>query len=431
MSEFVRFVAWRYFVKSHRKHTFSVISLISICGLALGVATLIIVLSVMDGLIAKTEEIVLQSATHANVYRLIGNFDTYEDVEKQVESIPGVLGATPVVFREVLLTSKKGMAGAFLNGIDVEGYKKIADLAKLVVKGDYNCMTAGSKCDYIDKNKTFEDLNDFLGENSPLVPVAIGSDLAEKLHVVPGSVVSLITSGSRRSDDGDAVPVSGNLVVVAVFDSGMYDYDSRYLYAGIDETQKLLDIGKNASFVSTKVDNPGQILDYRLKMIERVGGFPFSVQDWRDLHKTTFKFFHLQKLIMFIILLFIALVASFGIITTLIMLVIDKTKEVSILRSVGAKKKVIRRIFMFDGFIIGLLGTVLGSLAAVIICFMLRRVEFPISKEIYFFATLPVQMSVETFAIVIVSTLLISVTATLYPSIKAAGITPIEGLRHD
>ena len=132
MSEFVRFVAWRYFVKSHRKHTFSVISLISICGLALGVATLIIVLSVMDGLIAKTEEIVLQSATHANVYRLIGNFDTYEDVEKQVESIPGVLGATPVVFREVLLTSKKGMAGAFLNGIDVEGYKKIADFLVLL-----------------------------------------------------------------------------------------------------------------------------------------------------------------------------------------------------------------------------------------------------------------------------------------------------------
>ncbi len=432
MSEFVRFIALRYFTQSHRKRTLSLISLISVLGLSLGVATLIIVLSVMDGLIAKTEEIVLKSATHANVYRLVGNFDTYTEVAKQVESIPGVLGAAPVVFREVLLMSEKGLATAFLNGIEPEGYKKIADLSELVVKGDYNCMKLKEKCGYVAQNLSkISDLDEFLDEKPQFIPAVLGSDLAEKLKVSPGSVISLVTSGSRSTAGEDAMPVSGNLVVAGIFESGMYDYDSRYLYAGLEETQQLLDIGRNVSFVSTKVDEPGKIEDFRIMMSERVGGFPFAVQDWRDLHKTTFKFFHLQKLIMFIILVFIAVVASFGIITTLIMLVIDKTREVSILRSVGAKKRVIRGIFMLDGFIIGLLGTVLGSIFAVAVCFLLKNIEFQISKEIYFFSTLPVQMSVETFAAVIFSTLLISVAATLYPSIKASGITPVEGLRHE
>ena len=407
-------------------------SLISVLGLSLGVATLIIVLSVMDGLIAKTEEIVLKSTTHANVYRLIGNFDTYTEVEKQVRSIPGVLGATPVVFREVLLMSENGLATAFLNGIDPVGYKSISDLSELVIKGDYGCLAKGEKCGYVAKNLfRMSEMDEFLGEKPRLYPAILGVDLAAKLQVDPGSVISLVTSGSRSRIGEDAVPVSGNLVVAGIFESGMYDYDSRYLYAGLDETQQLLDIGRNVSFVSTKVDSPGNILDFKSMMTERVGGFPFAVQDWRDLHKTTFKFFHLQKLIMFIILVFIAIVASFGIITTLIMLVIDKTREVSILRSLGAKKRVIRGIFMLDGFIIGLMGTVLGSILAVTICLVLKNVEFSISKEVYFFSALPVQMSFLTFAVVIISTLLISVAATLYPSIKASGITPVEGLRHE
>ena len=289
MSEFVRFVALRYFTQSHRKHTLSLISLISVLGLSLGVATLIIVLSVMDGLIAKTEEVVLKSTTHANVYRLVGNFDTYAEVEKQIESIPGVLGATPVVFREVLLMSEKGLATAFLNGIEPVGYKKISDLSELVFKGNYECLLKNEKCEYLEKNiYTMSEIDDFLGEKPQLFPVILGVDLAAKLQVSPGDVVSLVTSGSRRIIGEDAVPVSGNLVVAGIFESGMYDYDSRYLYAGIEEIQQLLGIGSNVSFVSTKVDEPGKILDFKSIMIERVGGFPFAVQDWRDLHKTTF-----------------------------------------------------------------------------------------------------------------------------------------------
>ena len=134
MSEFVRFIALRYFTQSHRKHTLSLISLISVLGLSLGVATLIVVLSVMDGLIARTEEVVLRYTTHANVYRMVGNYDTYEKTESILETIPGVLGSTPVVFKEVLLMSEKGLATGFLEVIEPEGYKKIADLSRLVTE---------------------------------------------------------------------------------------------------------------------------------------------------------------------------------------------------------------------------------------------------------------------------------------------------------
>ena len=432
MGELVRFIAFRYFTQSHRKHTLSTMSLISILGLSLGVATLIVVLSVMDGLIAETEKVVLRYTSHANIYKLIGNYDTYEETQKILAAIPGVLGSTPVVFKEVLLMSEKGLATAFVEGIEPESYKKIADLPQLVKEGDYNCLNLKEKCRYVEQNLAKkDDLDDFLEEKPHILPVILGSDLAKKLQVKPGALISLVTSGGKNIQGDDAAPVGGNLVVAGIFESGMYDYDARYFYAGIDEIQKLLGIGKNVSFVSIKVDTPGKIMDFKDVMMERVGGFPFAVQDWRDLHKTTFKFFNLQKLIMFIILVFIAVVASFGIITTLIMLVIDKTREISVLRSIGAKKRVIRGIFMLDGFIIGSFGTFAGSVAATAICFVLKQIHFSISKEIYFFDTLPVRISLETFATVIAATLLISVAATLYPSIKASGITPVEGLRHE
>ncbi len=431
MNEFSRFIAFRYFTQGRRRHTLSLITLISVLGLSLGVATLIIVLSVMDGLIAKTEDVVFKYTTHANVYRMIGIFDTYDDIVKKVESLPEVIGATPVVFKEVLLMSEKGLATAFLNGIETEGYKKIADMSKIMVSGDYECLDPEKKCDHLVKSlEKMNGLNDFLEEKTEIYPVILGSDLAGKLKAVPGSVISLVTSGAGKVS-GETVPVSGTMVVVGIFESGMYDYDSRYIYAEFAGSQKLLGIGKNASFVSTKVKNPGDISEIKRHMRDLAGGFPFAVQDWRDLHKTTFKFFHLQKLIMFIILVFIAVVASFGIITTLIMLVIDKTREISILRSIGAKKRHIRAIFMLDGFIIGLAGTIAGSIIAAAVCLMLKRVEFPISKEIYFFSELPAQMSAGTFAAVTAATLVISVAATLYPSIKASGITPVEGLRHE
>jgi lipoprotein-releasing system permease protein len=433
MTEFIRFIGLRYFSQGRKKSTLSLISLISITGLSLGVATLITVLSVMDGLVKKMEQTVLNSTSHSNVYKLLGSFENHEEITKKVLEIEEVTGAGPVVFSEVLISSGKHISGAILNGVDSENYRTVSDVPSLVTEGNFGCLHDEQKCNYEKKDVTHaEKLDDFLGENEGGLPgIIIGKDLAEKLKVSPGGIVTAVSSKGKRTAGEDAVPVSGSFIVAGIFETGMYDYDSRFAYSNIKDVQKFLQIGSHISFVSMKVKDPSKIDEINRKVMDKAGGFPFAVQDWKEMHKTTFKFLNLQKLIMFIILIFIILVASFGIITTLIMLVISKTREVSVLRSLGAKRSTIAGIFIFDGFIIGLIGTLLGAVLAAVMCIALSRINFPISKEIYFFSTLPVEMSLFSFLSVMVSTMIISIIATLYPSLKATGITPVEGLRYE
>ncbi|HQN72626.1 MAG TPA: ABC transporter permease [bacterium] len=433
MTEFIRFIGLRYFSQGRKKSTLSLISLISITGLSLGVATLITVLSVMDGLVRKMEQTVLNSTSHSNIYKLLGSFENHEEITKKVLEIEEVTGAGPVVFSEVLISSGKHISGAILNGVDSENYGTVSDVPSLVTEGNFGCLHDEQKCNYEKKDVTHaEKLDDFLGEDEGGLPgIIIGKDLAEKLKVSPGGIVTAVSSKGKRTAGEDAVPVSGSFIVAGIFETGMYDYDSRFAYSNIKDVQKFLQIGSHISFVSMKVKDPSKIDEINRKVMDKAGGFPFAVQDWKEMHKTTFKFLNLQKLIMFIILIFIILVASFGIITTLIMLVISKTREVSVLRSLGAKRSTIAGIFIFDGFIIGLIGTLLGAVLAAVMCIALSRINFPISKEIYFFSTLPVEMSLFSFLSVMVSTIIISIIATLYPSLKATGITPVEGLRYE
>jgi lipoprotein-releasing system permease protein len=433
MSEFVRFVALRYLLQSRKKGALSFISLISVLGIAIGVATLISVMSVMDGIIAKTEETVLKSSSHANVYKLVGSFDNPYEIIEKVKKIPGVTAASPVVYREALLMAGTKVSGAVVNGIDPKLHLGICNFSEMMKSGSYDCFENPGNCAEKpgQRGDQLEAVNDFLDENSELHPVLLGSDLAEKLNAKVGTALSVVVSKGRVSFDGDSAPASENFTVVGIFETGMYDNDSRSAYMRLQDVKELMKIDDNVSFVSTRVENPGDIGEMRLAMHDAAGGFPFSVQDWRDLYKTTFKFYAMQKTIMFIVLIFIVLVASFGIISTLIMLVIGKTREVSILRSLGAKKSVIVGIFMLDGTIIGAFGNILGALLSVLMCLVLQKIEFPLSKEIYSFSTMPVVMSFSSFAGVMLSTFLISVAVTLYPSLRAAGITPVEGLAHE
>lgn len=431
MSEFIRFIALRYLSQGRKKGTISLISLISVTGLALGVAALITVLSVMDGFLSQMRETVLSSTSHANVYKLLGEFDNYEEIAGKIEKINGIKGVSPVVFNEVLISSGHEITGALLNGVDSENYVKVADVPNMMTQGKFNCLD-GSCSGENEKNRHEKNIDDFLGESSAVIPpVIVGSDIAEKLKIKAGSILTVVGSKGKIKKTEESVPVSRNFKVAGIFKTGMYDYDSRYIYAGINDVQDFLEIGKSVSFLSIRVEKIDLIKDVTAMVINETGGFPYAVQDWEEMHKTTFRFLELQKYVMFIILIFIILVASFGIITTLIMLVITKTREVSVLRALGAKRSTIAGIFMFDGFIIGLLGTVLGSVIAVAACLFLKQIDFPLSKEIYFFSTLPVEMSLFSFLSVSFSSLLISMLATLYPCIKASGITPVEGLRYE
>ncbi len=430
MSELSRFIALRYFVKGREKSTLSLISLISVIGLALAVASLITILSVMDGFIIQMKETILKTTSHANVYKVLGSFENYEDISQKINSLPEIKGASPVIFNEVLVSSGKMISGGLMNGVDPKSFGSVSDVPGMIVEGDFICLSEPEKCVEIEKEP--DPLSDFLGEDPEIIPpVIIGRDMAQKLKVEKGAVITVVSPKSRQKVDGNPVPVSMHFKIVGIFDTGLHDYDSRYIYAALDDIQNFLQFGDSVSFVSIRVENINRLDDTKHAIQKVVGGFPYAIQDWQDMHKTTFRFLQLQKIVMFIILLFIILVASFGIITTLIMLVITKTGEISILRAIGATKGTIIKIFMIDGFIIGVTGTVAGSLLSVIMCIILDNIRFPLSKEIYFFSSLPVEMSFFSFFPVIASSLAITLLSTLYPSIKAAGITPVEGLRYD
>ena len=433
MSEFIRFIGSRYLIKGRDKGTMSLISLISITGLALGVAALITVLSVMDGFLSRMKQTVLSSTSHANVYKLIGSFDNYEEMTAQISKINGIKGAGPVVFSEVLISAGNEITGALLNGVDPSGYHKVASVPELMKEGNFKCLDSKNPCKKEDTRSDHEkNMDDFLGEGKSAVPpVIIGSDIALKLKVKTGSVITVVGSKGKKESGGETVPVSRNFRVAGIFDTGLHDYDSRYIYADLHEVQDFLEIGNTVSFISFRVENIDKLDEMTEMIMQLTGGFPYAVQDWEEMHKTTFRFLELQKIVMFIVLIFIILVASFGIITTLIMLVISKTREVSVLRALGVRRGTIAGIFMFDGFMIGLAGTALGAVIAVFACLALKQINFPLSKEIYFFSTMPVEMSVFSFVTVCAASMIICVAATLYPCIKASGITPVEGLRYE
>lgn len=433
MSEFIRFIGSRYLTKGREKGAMSLISLISITGLALGVAALITVLSVMDGFLSRMKQTVLSSTSHANVYKLIGSFDNYEELTAKISKINGIKGAGPVVFSEVLISSGNEITGALINGVDPSSYHKVASVPEMMKEGNFKCLEAGDPCGVKDARSDHErNMDDFLDEGKKTVPtVIIGSGIASKLKVKTGSVITVVGSKGKKESGGETAPVSRNFRVTGIFDTGLHDYDSRYIYAGLHDVQDFLETGRTVSFISYRVENIEKLDEMNSAIMEMTGGFPYAVQDWEEMHRTTFRFLELQKIVMFIILIFIILVASFGIITTLIMLVISKTREVSVLRALGVKRSTIAGIFMFDGFMIGLAGTMLGAVIAVFACLALKQIDFPLSKEIYFFSTMPVEMSVFSFVTVSAASMLICLAATLYPCIKASGITPVEGLRYE
>ena len=431
MTDLIKMIALRYLVQGRKKGTLSFISIVSVTGLALGVASLIIVLSVMDGFLNEMTKTVLSTTSHANIYKLTGSFDNHKNLAAQIRKINGVKGAQPVVFNEVLVTSGKEIAGAILNGVNSREYSIISNVPNTVKEGSFDCLDPDKKCTGSKKSDHAKAVAEFLEEDYEVYPVVIGSDMAEKLKVKINSTITLVSSKGSSTDRDGLVPVSRNFKVVAIFDTGLHDYDSRFIYTDIKAAQKFLDTGEKISFISIRVNDIRELEKIKGKITNISGGFPYAIQDWEEMHRTTFKFLRLQKVVMFIILGFIILVASFGIITTLIMLVISKKREISVLRSLGVKRSTVSGIFMLDGFIVGLFGTFIGSLLAVIGCIFLQKIEFPLSKEVYFFSYMPVEMSVSTFLSVMGASLIISIIATLYPSIKASGITPIEGLRYE
>ncbi len=407
---FEAFLAFRY-LRARGRHAFiNLITLLSMLGVALGVCALIVVLSVMGGFQDEITRKILGMGSHLTIYQAGGAISDPARVMKLARKEPGVKAAAPYVYGQVMLVSGGGATGALLSGLDVPLAKKVKNLEPSIIRGSLSALERPSK--------------------RGLWGIILGSRLAGKLGLRLGMVVNVINPLGEETPVGRA-PKSEPFEVVGIFESGLFLYDSGSCYVGLKAAQEFLDLGSSVSGVELSVADIYQAREIGRSLSKKLGPL-FFPRDWMSANHNLFAALKLEKFAMFVILILIVLVASFGIVSSLIMMVMTKTREIGVLKAMGATRASLRRIFMLQGLITGLVGTGLGVLGGLVLCWLLARYQFiQLPKDIYTVSTLPVQVEPLLVLLVAFCAVLISLLATIYPAAKAGSLDPVKALRYE
>lgn len=409
------FIGLRYLKAKRRHRSISLNTFISIGGVTLGVAALIATLAVMTGFKEDLRDKILGTNSHIVISdRTHDTMKDYRVVLDRVKKIPHVLAATPFIYNQVLLTSEGSVHGVVLRGIDPALEGTVTDIKKNLVQGSLSDLVGPSKP----------------GEKPPppKLAIIIGKELAARLGTFLGDTINVISPTGTPGPLG-IIPKIRKFEVVGIFDSGMYEYDSTLAYISMETAQDFFNLGDTVTGVEVKVDDIFQA-DRISKAIEEELGFPYWARDWMKLNKNLFSALQLEKMMMFVILILIILVASFNIVGTLTMIVVEKSREIAILKAMGATRREVMRIFMVDGLVIGGVGTAIGIPLGLLVCYLLQSF-YTLPSDIYYISHLPVKIQFMDVLLVSLSAVTISFIATLYPSWQAAKLNPSEALRYE
>ena len=417
------FVSLRHLKAKREQKFISLNTWISIGGVALGVMALIVVIAVMSGFGKDLRDKILGTNSHIVITNINqSGMDNFEFVLKKVMEVKGVEAAGPFILNQVMLTFGDNSSGVVIRGVDPNRGAMVSDLEKNMVRGEIAVLRKN-------KNVTSGPYRE---------KIILGKELAHKLGVQMDDTVSMVAPASHLTPMG-LVPKIKLYKVVGLFESGMFEYDSSLAFVSIQSAQKFFSMNEKVSGIEIRVDD----IDHADKIAESLQerlGFPYYARDWMRMNKNLFSALRLEKIVMFIILILIILVAAFNIVSTLFMVVMEKTKEIAILKSMGASRSSIMKIFSFQGLIIGVTGTLIGCIGGLAIVPNLNDIvgfienlfgitAFP--SDVYYLDKLPSEIQYLDSFLIVVFSIAICFLASLYPAWRASRMEPVDGLRYE
>ncbi len=390
------FISLRYLATKRKEKFISLISVISVLGVAIGVMALIIVIAVMTGFDKDLRDKIVGNYSHITISSPAGiENNAYPDLAKKIKSVPRVKGVSPYINGQALVKEQDKFFALGVKGIDPLGEPQVTGIDKYIIRGSLEAL----------KDDT----------------VIVGKELAAYLGLRLGSNVLIYSPLGQQH----------NLKVAGIFSSGMYDYDLNLAFTNLKTAQGILGLEDRFSAVAVKLDDLYAADAVRAQLISLLG-FNYNFKTWMEANQNFFAALKLEKLTMFIILTLIILVASLNIISTLVVMVVEKTKDIGILKAIGMSSAQIRKIFTYQGLLIGTSGIFLGTLAGISICSLLKKYQFiKLPQDIYYIDKLPVSLTWPDIGLIVAAALGITLISTIYPAIKAAGLKPVEALRYE
>ena len=393
----------------------------------MGVMALIVVIAVMTGFGQNLRDKILGTNSHVVVTQpMSGGMQDYESVIRQVKSVSQVKDAAPFILKQVMLTFGQRSSGVVVRGVDPEREANISDLQKNLIEG---------KLAYLDRTppRPFQDDSGISRKG-----IILGKELARSLGAYTGDILGILSPSVRMTPLG-IIPKIKMVEVVGIFESKMYEYDANLAFISISSAQSLFGMKNRVTGIEIKVDDI-DVADQIAEAIQAKLGRPYFTRDWMQMNRNLFSALKVEKVTMFIILILIILVAAFNIISTLFMVVMDKAKDIAILKSMGATRGSIMQIFSMQGLIIGICGTVLGCIAGFTIVPNLNEIvgfiewlfdfkAFP--QDVYYLDALPSQIQWFDSFLIVVFSILICFLASLYPAWRASRLDPVDGLRYE